>query len=148
MSVSMGLVDPDDIFLTEWNGSILGPMGVSSLPICSKNISNDFLSFFCRLCMMDVYMSYASPLAQTILSYLLKCALFLESTSLLSTKLAAQWRPRFLHWRIGIAAALSSLYWLLSRTPWLRHRIDVCNSRRRGQCSKLICTEFYWLLGA
>ena len=25
MSVSMGLVDPDDIFLTEWNGSIIGP---------------------------------------------------------------------------------------------------------------------------
>lgn len=29
MNVSMGLVDPDDIFLTEWNGSILGPAGVS-----------------------------------------------------------------------------------------------------------------------
>ena len=29
MSVSMGLVDPDDIFLTDWNGSILGPHGVS-----------------------------------------------------------------------------------------------------------------------
>ena len=29
MSVSMGLVDPDDIFLSEWNGSILGPHGVS-----------------------------------------------------------------------------------------------------------------------
>lgn len=29
MSVSLGLVDPDDIFLTEWNGSILGPPGVS-----------------------------------------------------------------------------------------------------------------------
>ena len=28
MSVSMGLVDPDDIFLSEWNGSILGPQGV------------------------------------------------------------------------------------------------------------------------
>uniref|UniRef100_A0A7S3MGY3 UBC core domain-containing protein n=1 Tax=Spumella elongata TaxID=89044 RepID=A0A7S3MGY3_9STRA len=27
MSVSMGLVDSDDIFLTEWNGSILGPPG-------------------------------------------------------------------------------------------------------------------------
>mmetsp|Transcript_122132 Transcript_122132/g.239787 ORF Transcript_122132/g.239787 Transcript_122132/m.239787 type:complete len:139 (+) Transcript_122132:89-505(+) len=27
MSVSMGLVDPDDVFLTEWNASILGPHG-------------------------------------------------------------------------------------------------------------------------
>lgn len=27
MSVSLGLCDPDDIFLTEWNGSILGPPG-------------------------------------------------------------------------------------------------------------------------
>lgn len=28
MSVSMGLVNPDDIFLTEWQASILGPHGV------------------------------------------------------------------------------------------------------------------------
>ena len=28
-SYSLGLCDPDDIFLSEWNGSILGPMGVS-----------------------------------------------------------------------------------------------------------------------
>jgi hypothetical protein len=35
MSVSMGLVDPDDVFLTEWNASILGPAGVSSLSISS-----------------------------------------------------------------------------------------------------------------
>jgi hypothetical protein len=27
MSVSMGLVDPDDILLTEWNASIVGPQG-------------------------------------------------------------------------------------------------------------------------
>jgi ubiquitin-protein ligase len=27
MSVSLGLCDPDDIFLSEWNGSILGPPG-------------------------------------------------------------------------------------------------------------------------
>lgn len=27
MNVSMGLVDPDDILLTEWNASILGPQG-------------------------------------------------------------------------------------------------------------------------
>lgn len=36
MSVSLGLVEPDDIFLTEWQGSILGPQGVSA--------SLDFLS--------------------------------------------------------------------------------------------------------
>jgi len=29
MSVSLGLVQPDDVFLTEWQGSILGPQGVS-----------------------------------------------------------------------------------------------------------------------
>lgn len=29
MSVSLGLVDPDDIYLTEWQGSIIGPAGVS-----------------------------------------------------------------------------------------------------------------------
>lgn len=31
MAVSMGLVNSDDIFLTEWQGSILGPSGVSNL---------------------------------------------------------------------------------------------------------------------
>lgn len=31
MSVSLGLVDSDDILLSEWQGSILGPGGVSSL---------------------------------------------------------------------------------------------------------------------
>lgn len=29
MSVSLGLVNGDDIFLTEWQGSILGPQGTS-----------------------------------------------------------------------------------------------------------------------
>jgi hypothetical protein len=29
MSVSLGLVAADDILLTEWNGSIIGPQGVS-----------------------------------------------------------------------------------------------------------------------
>ena len=33
MSVSLGLVDPDDIFLTEWNGSILGPPSVSKITV-------------------------------------------------------------------------------------------------------------------
>lgn len=30
MSISLGLVQPDDILLKDWNGSILGPPGVSS----------------------------------------------------------------------------------------------------------------------
>jgi ubiquitin-conjugating enzyme E2 variant len=30
MNISFGLVTPDDIFLTDWNGSIFGPPGVSS----------------------------------------------------------------------------------------------------------------------
>ena len=29
MNISYGLVDPADIFLSEWNGGILGPHGVS-----------------------------------------------------------------------------------------------------------------------
>lgn len=32
MSVSLGLVEPDDILLTEWQGSIIGPQGVSFFP--------------------------------------------------------------------------------------------------------------------
>jgi DNA topoisomerase-2/ubiquitin-conjugating enzyme E2 variant len=31
MSISFGLVKSDDTFLTEWNGGILGPLGVSEL---------------------------------------------------------------------------------------------------------------------
>ena len=30
MAISYGLVDPTDIFLTEWNGGILGPPMVSA----------------------------------------------------------------------------------------------------------------------
>jgi len=29
MNCSLGLAAPDDIFLTQWNGSIIGPHGVS-----------------------------------------------------------------------------------------------------------------------
>jgi ubiquitin-conjugating enzyme E2 variant len=29
MSISFGLADPADTFLTDWNGGILGPVGVS-----------------------------------------------------------------------------------------------------------------------
>jgi hypothetical protein len=44
MNISFGLVTPDDIFLTDWNGSIFGPPGVSfhHKPcicfICSRSI--------------------------------------------------------------------------------------------------------------
>ena len=31
MSISFGLADPGDTFLTDWNGGILGPVGVSSI---------------------------------------------------------------------------------------------------------------------
>ena len=34
MSISFGLVDADDIFMTDWNGSIFGPPGVSRLCCC------------------------------------------------------------------------------------------------------------------
>lgn len=49
MSVSMGLVDPDDIFLSEWNASILGPQGVSKLKyslLCFKlNVNSMTLDY-------------------------------------------------------------------------------------------------------
>lgn len=31
MSISFGLADPGDTFLTDWNGGILGPVGVSRI---------------------------------------------------------------------------------------------------------------------
>jgi ubiquitin-conjugating enzyme E2 variant len=31
MNISLGLVDHDDIFLTEWQGSIIGPPSVMTL---------------------------------------------------------------------------------------------------------------------
>lgn len=31
MSISFGLVDADDILLSDWNGTILGPPGVSAI---------------------------------------------------------------------------------------------------------------------
>ena len=34
MNTSFGLVSQDDIFMTEWNGSILGPQGVSVSVAC------------------------------------------------------------------------------------------------------------------
>jgi hypothetical protein len=37
----MGLTNPDDIFLTEWNGSIIGPPGV-----LIKNYLSQFNQFF------------------------------------------------------------------------------------------------------
>ena len=43
MSISMGLVTGDDIFLTDWNASILGPHGVSQLLI---NYNAQYLETF------------------------------------------------------------------------------------------------------
>ncbi len=43
MSCSMGLVNSDDIFLTEWQGSILGPPGVSSIVVFTDG-QNRFLA--------------------------------------------------------------------------------------------------------
>lgn len=34
MSISFGLQDPGDTFLSDWNGGILGPVGVSELFAC------------------------------------------------------------------------------------------------------------------
>ena len=48
MNVSYGLADQDDIFLTEWNGSILGPPGTVHEGrlyelniVCSENYPNE-----------------------------------------------------------------------------------------------------------
>jgi ubiquitin-conjugating enzyme E2 variant len=40
MSVSLGLVQPDDLLLTDWNASILGPPGVSE-----NCLANHFRNF-------------------------------------------------------------------------------------------------------
>ena len=36
MSISFGLVDSGDTFLSDWNGGILGPAGVSCCFVCSN----------------------------------------------------------------------------------------------------------------
>ena len=36
--ISFGLVDPADIFMTDWNGSIFGPPGVSIHQICTHKV--------------------------------------------------------------------------------------------------------------
>ena len=58
-SCSLGLCDPDDIFLSEWNGSILGPMGVSKafITINFAYFHNSSYILICRLCLMDACMS-------------------------------------------------------------------------------------------
>lgn len=60
MSISFGLAKSDDTFLTDWNGGILGPLGVSGrtditicIPISKRSAKTDafFLKnyFLCRL---------------------------------------------------------------------------------------------------
>ena len=41
-SVSFGLVDGEDIFMTDWNGTILGPSGVR-LAFCSASGRSSFV---------------------------------------------------------------------------------------------------------
>jgi hypothetical protein len=38
MSISFGLIDPGDTFLSDWNGGILGPVGVSILILAVRSI--------------------------------------------------------------------------------------------------------------
>ena len=41
MSISFGLVDSGDTFLSDWNGGILGPAGVSSLFRNARSFARD-----------------------------------------------------------------------------------------------------------
>ena len=68
MTVSYGLVDSSDIFMGEWNGSIMGPPGVSLYIIYYMNI------FGCGCCIgleerygrhLSIYNNYSS----TIIAY-------------------------------------------------------------------------------
>lgn len=45
-SCSMGLAVADDIFLTEWNASIIGPQGVSVVYLwyCAAPVGSSFLT--------------------------------------------------------------------------------------------------------
>jgi hypothetical protein len=36
MSISFGLQDPGDTFLSDWNGGILGPVGVRGVVLCQR----------------------------------------------------------------------------------------------------------------
>lgn len=83
MSVSLGLVEPDDILLTEWQGSIIGPAGVSLMFFSFNNFhqllsSNNHISH--RLFMIVAFMSYESLVALTIQSILLEFASCPKST--------------------------------------------------------------------
>ena len=46
MSISFGLVDNGDTFLTEWNGGILGPPGVSHCRIRNSNFGIESVLIF------------------------------------------------------------------------------------------------------
>ena len=49
MSISFGLVDSGDTFLTDWNGGILGPVGVSRTNIACNHILASFITLFLSL---------------------------------------------------------------------------------------------------
>ena len=65
MAISFGLSDPGDTFLTDWNGGILGPAGVSNFRIyfeffysSSTNfrIPNLLIYFMCRFAVIFISM--------------------------------------------------------------------------------------------
>ena len=61
MSISFGLEDPGDTFLTNWNGGILGPGGVSVLLYNRKMV------------LEPQGLSYASFLEEVIKSFVSSC---------------------------------------------------------------------------
>ena len=64
MSISFGLVDSGDTFLSDWNGGILGPAGVSMVIYCetmdfavTQILMREFLLLFRRPSTMDDFIS-------------------------------------------------------------------------------------------
>ena len=49
MSISFGLVDSGDTFLTDWNGGILGPVGVSRTNNACNHVLASFITLFLSL---------------------------------------------------------------------------------------------------
>lgn len=58
MSISFGLVDSGDTFLTEWNGGILGPVGVRDQ---SFDHVESMRHFFKMICFSHISLSLLLP---------------------------------------------------------------------------------------